>query len=327
MKIVVLDTAAEKGGALTVLKDYYNKAKIDIDNEYLFITGNIALDSAPNITCKRFPFSKRNWLCRLLFDYFYLPFFIAKQKCDKVLSLQNMIVPFVKKEQIVYLHNALPFSEYRFTWKQNKKMWIYQNLIGYLIRKSVEKAHVVIVQCEWMKEVLVEQLRVQGSKIMVQPYEVKMSDKIEKTKFEKTTFFYPASSEEFKNHKLIVEAVSKLVEKGYRNFEILFTIEKDENEYTERLYEMSSKGKCPICFGGHLTLNKVYSFYTDSILVFPSYIETVGLPLMEATVLKRPIIAADLKYAHSALKGNESVVFFNPFNSDELAEAMEKFLE
>ena len=44
-------------------------------------------------------------------------------------------------------------------------------------------------------------------------------------------------------------------------------------------------------------------------LVFPSYIETFGLPLLEAALVGMPIIAADLPYAHEVLDGYEGVKF------------------
>ena len=44
-------------------------------------------------------------------------------------------------------------------------------------------------------------------------------------------------------------------------------------------------------------------------MVFPSYIETYGLPLIEAASLGVPIIAADLPYAREVLDGYEGVTF------------------
>lgn len=44
-------------------------------------------------------------------------------------------------------------------------------------------------------------------------------------------------------------------------------------------------------------------------LLFPSYIETFGLPLLEAAMTGMPIIAADLPYSREVLDGYEGVTF------------------
>ncbi|HOA81141.1 MAG TPA: glycosyltransferase, partial [Defluviitaleaceae bacterium] len=78
---------------------------------------------------------------------------VKKYKPDKVLSLQNTIIPKVKKaKQEVYIHQSLPFVEYKFRFKENTGLWIYQNIIGRMIIRSIKKADHVIVQTEWMKK-------------------------------------------------------------------------------------------------------------------------------------------------------------------------------
>ena len=37
MKILVYDVAAENGGAISILKQYYNKFSQDTENEYVFV--------------------------------------------------------------------------------------------------------------------------------------------------------------------------------------------------------------------------------------------------------------------------------------------------
>ena len=44
-RIVIYNIAAEYGGALAILKEYYELAKKDLNNEYLIITGPLPLES------------------------------------------------------------------------------------------------------------------------------------------------------------------------------------------------------------------------------------------------------------------------------------------
>ena len=80
-----------------------------------------------------------------------------------------------------------------------------------------------------------------------------------------------------------------------------------------------------ICsFLGRLTPEEMKAVYSRSVLVFPSYLETVGLPLLEAKALSRPIIAADLEYARESVGDYDEVHYFSALDYDALAVAIEE---
>ncbi|WP_236300697.1 glycosyltransferase, partial [Enterobacter bugandensis] len=51
------------------------------------------------------------------------------------------------------------------------------------------------------------------------------------------------------------------------------------------------------------------------IIVFPSYIESYGLPLIEAASLGKKIICSDLPYSRDVLSGYEGAIFVD-YNSE-----------
>ena len=61
-------------------------------------------------------------------------------------------------------------------------------------------------------------------------------------------------------------------------------------------------------------------------VIFPSKIETWGLPITEAKEFKKKLILADLPYAHETLGNYEDVFFFNPDSAEELASKMESVI-
>lgn len=67
--------------------------------------------------------------------------------------------------------------------------------------------------------------------------------------------------------------------------------------------------------------------YCMSALIFPSYIETVGLPLVEAMSVGAVILAADCEYAHEVLDGYENAFFFDPFKPAKLVELMILYID
>ena len=69
----------------------------------------------------------------------------------------------------------------------------------------------------------------------------------------------------------------------------------------------------------------LFAQYARSVLVFPSYIETIGLPLLEARSVGAPILAADCLYARDGVGDYEKAEFFEAFDAKKLSEMMERF--
>jgi glycosyltransferase involved in cell wall biosynthesis len=328
MRIMVFDVPAESGGALSVLHEFYNEFKLDQENEYIFVLSLPELKETSNIKVLRFPWIKKSWGHRIYFDHFIAPKLIKEYKVDKVISLQNIKIPHTKVYQSVFVHNALPFSEYRFSFKENRLLWVYQNIIGKNIMKSIKRADHVIVQTNWMKKKCVEQLRVKPEKIEVQPPKIDIEVKkiFKQTKESTSTFFYPASGVVFKNHKVVVDACLMLKEEGITDYKVIFTLKGNENEHIINLYNISKKNDLPIKFIGSLTREEVFDFYAKSTLIFPSYVETVGLPLIEAKLHRTPTIVANCEYSREILHNYEKVKYFDYSNSVDLAAVMKQFI-
>lgn len=324
MKIMVFDVPAESGGALSVLKDFYNEYKGDENNEYIFVVSKPELEEAKNINVLRYPWIKKSWLHRFYFDNFIAPKIIKTHGVDEILSLQNVIIPYTNVKQTVYVHNSLPFAEYRFKFFENKLLWVYQNVISRSIFNSIKKADKVVVQTQWMKKACIEKLKVNNEKIEVMP--PKINDEVKQffkqTKESMSTFFYPASGVEFKNHKLIVDACLELRKEGLDNYKVIFTLEGDENNYISELYKIVNRCELPIDFIGSITRDQVFEYYSKSVLIFPSYIESSPLPLSEAKMHKTPVFASDCAFSHEILDECINVKYFDPFDKNELVNEM-----
>jgi len=318
---MVFDVPAETGGALTILKQYYENALQDKQNEWYFVISTPILLEQENIKILRFPWIKKSWIYRLYFDLFIAHKIVAEYNIDEVLSLQNLIIPNINTKQTLYLHQSLPFVEKRYSIIEDYKLWIYQNVISKMIYYSIKRANKVIVQTKWMKEACLRKVKVDAEKILINKpnlnIKVKKHYYIENNK--ENLFFYPAGGMKYKNHQIIVEAAKKLREQNILNYRILFTLNGNENKWIKRLYTLVKQLSLPIDFIGKLKLEEVYDYYSKSILLFPSLIETFGLPLLEAKIHGCPIITSDHAFSHEILDDYENALFFNPFNSDELA--------
>lgn len=328
MNILVYGVAADSSGALSVLKDFYEQFKKKKENHYYFVVSTPHLEECDNITLLRFPEIKKGWGQRLFFEYLKAPQLVKKYNIDEVFSTTNTILPFVKVKQILYLHNSLPFSEYRFKWNENHLFWIYQNIIARFIYHSLERADHIITQTEWMKNAVLHQCDVQADKIEVQipPIDDSLVKSYHPTAG-KTYFFYPATGYSYKNHKLILEACEILKARELADFEVILTLNEDGNAYEQKLSQEARRKRLPVRFIGFLSREEVFEWYTKSTLLFPSYIETVGFPLLEARLCRAPILASNTPFSREILKDYHYCEFFDIQDAERLADEMAKMIK
>ena len=146
------------------------------------------------------------------------------------------------------------------------------------------------------------------------------------TKIVKNSFLYPSFPRIFKNFEVICKAVEILENKNIENFKVYLTIDGNENIYSKEIVEKYGRLKC-IEFIGLQTRENLMKYYSKiETVIFPSKLETWGLPISEAKAFGKNIILADLEYAHETLGTYEKVMFFGPDDAEKLAEKMEMLI-
>ena len=324
MRIIVFDVPAENGGALTILKQYYETAINDSNNEWIFVVSKVILERHKNIQIISFPWVKKSWIHRLYFDLFIANKLVKSLKADEILSLQNVIIPNSDIKQTLYLHQPLPFVEKRFGFFENTKFWIYQNIINKAIYHSIRKADLVIVQTQWMLDAASKKTNTHKDKFVLQKPVIQVNSLKKYQVSNSVSFFYPASAISYKNHKVIMDACNLIKEK--HKYVVYLTLSGEENKTIKKIKKTAEKMNLPILFIGKLDINHVYEYYCKSILLFPSYIETLGLPLLEAQVFNTPIIAANTSFAKEILELYDKKDFFDPDDSDLLSRLMLNYI-
>ncbi len=318
MNILVVDVAASESGALTILKQYYEDLSNDKSNHYYFCVSTPKLNDKDNITILSFPWVKKSWLHRLWFDYVVSGKLLKKHKIDQIFSLQNTVLPYTNIDQIVYLHQPLPFVEYKYRLSEDKRMWCYQNVISRFISHSIKRAKQIIVQTQWMKNAVITKENISPDKIVLDPPKINV---VIKNKFCSHNwtgdFFYPASNLIYKNHFIILKALVILKEKGEHVPKVIFTL--SEEQLTQNCKELYEKVKVYVRLIGSVSHSEVLDYYSKTVMIFPSYIETFGLPLLESKMVGSPVIASDCAFCHEILDEYEKVTFFNPFDAKKLA--------
>lgn len=323
--IMIYDVHASETGALAILDDLYQQIKEYPDKtiKWIFIVSIPKYKETENIIVRRFPWIKKNWGFRYYFDTITTRRLLKEFKPDKVFSLQNKGITFYHREQAVYLHLPSILTDHKFNLRMDgKTLWFHQNVLKKSIFSSLRKVEKIIVQTQWMKTALIEKANIDKNKIIILAPDIssnnigKFIDNAENRK----RFFYPAASYTYKNHLTILRAINYVQEHGLRKYEVIFTISSDENTHTKNLFKFASEHKLNVIFKGKISREQVFEMYTKSVLLFPSYVESFGMPLLEAKLTGTYVIASDCPFSREILEDYNKASFFNEMDYKKLGD-------
>ncbi len=326
-KIKVVAISLVDGGPLKILESFIEtllkkkNLKIPID---IYINSKINIKEKYNLKNKNIKFIKIptpiRWISRIYYEFFYF-----KKIDDKNIlwfTLQDIPLNLKKGKQVIYCHNPIHFYKIKvkdiILEPQSILRLIFYKLI-YLFFLS--KKNLVVVQQRWIKHKFRKIYN--HKKITVAKPFVK-DNQTYSNKGKSNYFFYPSLPRFQKNHKIIIEAVDYLVnQRSVTNFKVFFTIKKDENIYARYVYYKGKKFK-QIKFIGRLNYKRMQDYYQKSKnLIFPSFLETWGLPLSEAAKYKMRILAIKLPYTIENLAYYKKKFFFEENDYKHLANLME----
>ncbi len=259
--------------------------------------------------------SKRSWFLRLYYEYIYFYFLSSRLNPYIWFSLHD-ISPFVKSSyKLVYCHNPAPF--YNTNLKDFflcPKFYLFSKFYLFLYKFNIKSNDYVIVQQEWLRN---EFSNFFNKSNIVVSHPVSTTHKsfnisIEKFFNDKLILFYPAFPRSFKNFEVVCEAISLLEKKLQENIELRLTIHGNENRYSRFIYR-KYKSLDSINFVGLKNKIQIIDEYNNaSFIIFPSKLETWGLPISETKELSKPLLVSDLLYARETVGNYDMVNFLSP---------------
>ena len=331
-KVIVISAInIRNGGAMSVLKDCFNVLNEKFANFYeiwALVHKKELLKEFNNINFIEYPNSIKSYFLRCYYEYFDFYRISKMLKPYLWLSLHD-ITPNVKADiRAVYCHNPSPFYKIQSfnNMLEDLNFTLFTWFYKYLYKININKNNYIIVQQSWLRNEFCKMFNLKKEKIIVAYPHVKYSKTQQSLKKENEsnifTSFYPSFPRVFKNFEIICEAAKKLNDNGDNQFRFILTIDGTENKYSKTIVEKYKNFK-NIEFVGLQSRDKVYELYqTSNVLIFPSNLETWGLPITEAKAYNIPIIAADLPYAHETVGDYDKVNYFNPSSSEDLVEKL-----
>ena len=329
--IVISAVNVRSGGSLSILQDFLNYLDTSLASSYKIIAlvhSKSLVTNIKNIHFIEFPKSASSYLHRLYYEYFY--FYKLSKELNPYLwlSLHDMTARVNATIQAVYCQNPSPF--YKLTKKDfflDKNFALMNFLYKFIYQINIQQNNFVIVQQNWMKDEFKKMFDVKNIIVANPNIDISIPTNIKKNLNDKKVFFYPSFPRVFKNFEVICDAVSKIDKKHDDKFEVLLTIDGTENKYAKMIYNQYKHLK-NIKFIGLQSREKVFEIYAQSdCLIFPSTLESWGLPMTEYKLFNKPILAADLPYAHETIGNYNKVNFFKPNDAKMLAKYIKVFLE
>lgn len=328
--IVVSAVNIRKGGTLTILRECLQYLSRHEGLKVYALVHDRKLCEYPGIEYMEFPWTIKGWGRRLWCEYvtmYRVSLDIERREgreIDTWLSMHDTTPRVKALHQEVYCHTSFPFLKWNMRdLMMDKKIPLFAMFTRFAYRINIRRNDCLIVQQEWFREGLNRITGFPKEKIRVIPPKVSVEGVVPEIIVpEVPMFLYVSTADCHKNFETLCEAARLLEnEVGSGKFRVVLTVSGTENRYSrwikKRWGDVSS-----IDFHGLMSREKLFGYYkAASCFIFPSRVETWGLPITEYMLLNGgKMLLADLPYAHET--SGEKATFFPATDSRKLKELM-----
>ena len=320
-----------EGGPLSILRDFVAVACETLPSEWqivVFVHDRRLLEEKRAVLIE-IPAPKHSWLRRMHMEWFGFRSYAKALTPDLWVSLHDMTPSVGRTPQAVYCHNPVPF--YGIRWRDvwfDPRILTLRLLYGFLYRINIRRNVAVVVQQAWLRERFKDWVGSATKIIVAHP----VSSPNEPTPprrraagVETVSFLYPSLPRVFKNIELICRAVEHLERNSLWRSHVLLTIDGTENRYARWLKRRFGHLHSLRLLGRQSQQQMRVHYAQIDCLLFPSLMETWGLPITEAKMVGLPMFIADLPYAHEALGSYDQADFIDVHDPAELGRKMLSF--
>ena len=319
MRIAVIASNVKSLGGIRLLHDTTH----GLNKNYsycFFVRSDVSLDVGSN---NRIIFSEKS----LKGIYLHLKrIFFGRWDC--VLSFGNFPVPFYWKRQVLFLQNRLLISnesDLLFPLITRMVMKLKREFFRFSAKSCFSNLE-FIVQSESMRRSVFLSLGRKPTVSVVPFVGARQSSSLFNVNTDQEyDFFYPASGEPHKNHINLIDAWKVLAANGAYP-KLVVTVDKDIFPKVAGMIERSkSTYNLNIVNLGAVKEEEVQRlFLVSRALIYPSFSESLGLPLVDARVFGSSIVASELDYVWDIC---EPDITFDPSSSASIARSVSKFLK
>lgn len=328
--IVISAVNLVEAGPLAILKECLACLSVlaqSGDYRVIALVYKRSLADFPHIEYIETQWPKKRWVNRLYYEYVSMRS-ISKEIGPVYLwfSLHDTSPSVIAERRAVYCHNAFPF----YSWKAHDlffapKIALLALFSTYIYKPNIRRNNYLVVQQQWLRKAFHRLFAVPRTKIIVAPPELSAKQHAVCQKEEAPgvfSFVFAGSPNSHKNFEVICRAAALLEQQDTVPFTVHLTVKGDENTYAQWLHRRWGHQQS-LHFMGFVSRTQLEDYYAGSdCLIFPSKAESWGLPITEFSAYGKPMLLADLPYAHDTAAGSKCVSFFDPDDPKALATQM-----
>lgn len=317
----------DTGGGYVILKQILNSLqKVNLECKVIVYSPqkDIEIKNVEYVVINH----NQKWFKRIFWERFT---FAQKyyQNGDYVFSLQNTMPSFCGEVGgALYVHQPLPFIKQKI--KLKLKEFLKKILYLHVIKSNLKSDTLIIVQTDWIRNAFLDKIAHPKDKVVKLLPEYNCEYFLNTFNSPPTSFvskfslFYPALDYSHKNHIVLLKAFRLFLKK---NPDAILKLTLDKKSKVFKLVKQLNLVD-NVHFLGFLPKKDVFTQYLNSsAMIFPSLIETLGLPLVEASGLGLPVAVSDLSYTREILGNYKNVIYMDSLQEKSVYDAMDKLLK
>lgn len=339
MRIAINALSAKTGGGVIYLNRliYYLREIDNQDEYYIFVTrdnhGKIIAFKDPRFHVIQV--SIRSLLHRLLYEQFALPISVKRFNIDIVYAPAEIAPLMAPCPVVLGIQNSNIYYSVAIKRSiiEKFRLWI----LRYLAKVSSQKANRIIFVSNTARKDIVKKLKASPAKTRAIYHGVELDNfaKLEIGENLALTNQITGSNmyilclsnlDRHKNIEVLIKAYATLGEKYQSQYKLIIAGRKVPpygDELSGLVHQLNLGRK--IDFTGEIPFGNVPSLYQgSSLFVLPSYLESFGIPLIEAMACGVPVIAANISAIPEVI--SDAGLLFDPNDPDELRAKIEAIL-
>jgi len=305
-----------------------NFGRLDKEDEFFLFTNQIDLSEFhfdfPNFHYIKLPVDPQKKFSYLFFEQIIFLFYLRKYKLDILFSplIFNPLFSFCKK--VTTIHDCGYLYDGRLNFKN-----LYLRFATFAATKS---SKIITISNFSKKEILnfynlpEEKISViyEGIPRIINVDEVEKEKILKKFNINPPYFFYIGLIVPHKNISNLLKAFKK-IEKNYSNIKLILAgyPRLELLNIDQLINELNLKEK--VFYIGAINEKEKIVLYENSIaLIFPSFHEGFGLPVLEAQSLGIPVLTSNTSSLPEV--AGDGALFVNPYDIEDIANGMEKIV-
>ena len=296
------------------------------DEFFLFFPQSISQDLIfpyENFNYITLPLNPHQKVKRAFFEQFIFPFYLKKNKINVLFNLTAFHPLFPLTKSVTSVHSGAPL---KFKITSLTKLYI-----RFMYFSALKFSSSIITLSHFAKKEILENIKIPTEKIKIiypgPPKQILVNEEkqkaiLKKFKIKTPYFFFIGTISHNKNIKNLIYAF-KIISKKYPDLNLVLSgeISPELSNIKEIIKNLNLEKKI-IITNSIRTEEKTALFKNSIALVFPSFHEGFGFPVLEAQSLGIPVLTSNT----SALPevAGEGALFVNPFKIQSIAQSLKE---